>query len=126
MLYQDDVARMSTSVSEAQTGNNKVELIMKEKQLKLNLDKTVFILACRSSQFKIIREEFDKTPLTINGSKMKEAVYEKYLGDIIHAEGNDKSIEKTINNRYWRIFSATLEVKSILNDCRVNTKGGIA
>ena len=45
---------------------------------------------------------------------------------MIHCEGVDASIDASIKSRHWRVTSAIMEIKSILQDCRLNTKGGIA
>ena len=43
----------------------------------------------------------------------------------MHSDGNEASIEHTINERYCRVMSAILEIKSIINDYRVNYTGGL-
>ena len=51
---------------------------------------------------------------------------DKYFVDMIHCGGIEASIDATIKNRLWRVTSAIMEIKSIIQDCRLNTKGGIA
>ena len=106
LLYQDDAARICTTVVGAQSGNAKVETIMKQKQLELNLDKTVYIFSGKKDQLSKIRKEIEKSPLTINNREMKQTSRDKYLGDIIHEGGSQKSVDATIDDRYWRIVSA--------------------
>ena len=44
MLYQDDVARISGSIKDAQAGNDKMESLAESKLLDYNLEKSCFIL----------------------------------------------------------------------------------
>ena len=43
-MYQDDTARLATSIEEAQKGNILISRAMKIKQLELNVDKSGVIL----------------------------------------------------------------------------------
>lgn len=126
LLYQDDAARLAISVEAAQTGNNKIESIMKEKQLQLNLDKTVFMICGNNEQVNKIKDQLIESPLTMNSLLMKNVESDKYLGDMIHCGGVEASIDATIRNRHWRVTSAIMEIKSVLEDCRLSKKGGIA
>ena len=65
-------------------------------------------------------------PLTFNGNNIREKNQDKYLGDIIHSSGSEKSVEATVNDRYWRIYSGILEIKTIMEDCRIETVGGMS
>ena len=56
---------------------------------------------------------------------MKEKVFDKYLGDYIHSEGTAASVLCTVKNRFGRISSNIIEVRAIIDDCRVNTVGGL-
>ena len=56
---------------------------------------------------------------------MKEKVCDKYLGDFIHSSGPSQSVECTISNRYGRTLLGILETQAIIDDCRINTVGGI-
>ena len=55
---------------------------------------------------------------------MKEKPSEKYLGDLIHEKGLKESVAATIKSREGRINAAILEVRSIIDDFRVQTIGG--
>ena len=72
-----------------------------------------------------MRHTIKSTPLTFNGKTLREKQQDKYLGDIIHSSGLEKSVEATVADRYWRIFSGILEIKTIIQDCRIDTVGGI-
>ena len=71
-----------------------------------------------------MRAIISDNPITLNGTKMKEKKSEKYLGDFFSQEGLAKSIETTINERYWRVLTSIKEVRAILEDCRIHRVGG--
>ena len=71
------------------------------------------------------RKELSNCPLSLCGNPMKEKVSDKYLGDFIHSSGPSQSVECTISNRYGRTLLGILETRAIIDDCRINTVGGI-
>ena len=56
---------------------------------------------------------------------MKEMTQEKYLGDYLHCNGNPDSVAATVYVRSALAVSMVNEIKSVLEDCRVNVAGGI-
>ena len=95
------------------------------KQLEINIDKSSFIILGNKNKVKEIREQIAVTPLTLNNNEIKEKSTEKYLGDYLHKDGNEASIQQTITNRKWRIMSSILEIKIIIEDFRINSIGGV-
>ena len=73
----------------------------------------------------VIREKLQSAPLTLSGFPMKEVQQEKYLGDYLHCNGNPASVLATVNARYGLAVSAIYEIKSVLEDCRINVVGGL-
>ena len=72
-----------------------------------------------------MRTSIQSTPLTLNNRTIKEKESEKYLGDFLHSGGDTESTKCTVNDRYWRIMSSILEIKTIVEDYRNKKKGGI-
>ena len=124
-MFQDDLARLCTTVHGAQAGNDRIDTVMNLKQLKLNIDKSSFLLLGRKTQIEKIRNIIEKDPLLLSGEIIKEKSDEKYLGEYIHSEGLSKSIDFTVQKRYWLTLSAIMEIKTILNDYRIHVPGGI-
>ena len=87
----------------AQHGNELVSLVMETKLLDFNLDKSFYL----------------------SGFPMKEVTQEKYLGDYIHQNGNPDSVMATIKARSGLVTSAINEIRSVLEDCRINVVGGL-
>ena len=63
--------------------------------------------------------------LTIDGSEVKVKSEDKYLGDYLHTGGLAKSVEVTVNKRYGVCLNEVLELKSVLDDFRMQSLGGI-
>ena len=90
----------------------------------MNADKSFFILFGNKKRVESIRSLINENPLVLDGEIFKEKTSEKYLGDHIHSDGLAKSAEVTIEKRYWPAVSAMMEVKTILDDYRVNVVSG--
>ena len=125
LCFQDDVARVCKSLQAAQAGCDKMAAVTNLKQLDINVEKSSFILLGNKSRISEIRDEIKLTSLTFRGETIKEKNYEQYLGDYIHSDGLSASVTQTINARHWRLLSAVLEIKTIIEDYRINTVGGI-
>ena len=72
-----------------------------------------------------IKEDLEQNPLIYDGVAIKEKESEKYLGDMLNGNGLSASIASTISERHGRIYSSILEIKTILEDYRANTAGGM-
>ena len=97
LMYQDDTARLATSIEEAQKGNILISKAMKIKQLELNVDKCGVILFGNQKKANLMKKTIKtQKSLTIDGSEVKV----KYLGDYFHTGGLVKSVEVTVNKRY--------------------------
>ena len=125
LIFQDDISRLNSSLENAQAGNIYVESCMESKLLDLNTDKSCYILMGSKKCVKMLESELSVTPLTLCGDKMKGKVSDKYLGDYIHSMGPSASVQCTISYRYGGIVSGILETRAIIDDCRVNTVGGL-
>ena len=125
LIFQDDLSRLSSSPKDAQAGNIFIEACMESKLLDLNVDKSCFIILGDKKMVQNTRKELSNCPLSLCGNPMKEKVSDKYLGDFIHTSGPSQSVECTISNRYGRTLLGILETRAIIDDCRINTVGGI-
>ena len=125
IVFQDDIARISSELRKAQAGNHKLSYIVKEKQLKVHPDKTGYIaVGSKEYQARISREAME-TPLMFGDIITKCKVADKYLGDMIHQGGLVASIEATVEDRAGRITAASYEIKAVLDDYRMQAVGGI-
>ena len=125
LLFQDDIARICDSVEAAQHGNELVTHVMESKLLDFNLDKSCFMVVGKPSVKKTILKQLENSPITLSGVPMKVVTQEKYLGDFIHCNGNPDSVLATMKARYGLAVSAINEIKSVLEDIRINVAGGL-
>ena len=125
MIFQDDLARVSTSAEAAQKGNDRIEKITNLKQLEINIEKSSYIILGNKKKVSEIRQFIQNKPLTLNNKVINEKDSEKYLGDYLHNKGSQESINFTIKGRQWRVTSVILEIKTIIEDCRTHHIGGL-
>lgn len=72
-----------------------------------------------------IENEINQRPLIYDNFNMKQSSEEKWLGDMLSDAGLSKSVEATVKSRYGRILSAIFEIKSVVEDLRMQMIGGI-
>ena len=125
LLFQDDIGRICDSVEASQHGNDRVAHVMESKLLDFNIDKSCFLVVGNDKSKENIRNQLEVSPLTLSGFPMKEMTQEKYLGDYLHCNGNPDSVAATVKVRSGLAVSAVNEIKSVLEDCRVNVAGGL-
>ena len=125
LLYQDDVLRMATSVSSARTGNTKLDVMAKSKQLEMHPDKTCFIVIGKREQILKIEKEIEQSPILFGNFETKKKMNEKWLGDKLSEDGIGKSVEDTVKVRKGRVVAVIFEVKGIIQDYRMQCIGGM-
>ena len=126
LLFQDDSIRFSTTIEEVQRGNILMSNAMKIKQLELNTDKSgVMIFGTKKKVVVIKKLVEDQKYFQIDGLEIKIKVQDKYLGDYLHSGGLAKSVEHTVAKRYGVCLNKILELKSVIEDFRMHSLGGI-
>ena len=125
LIFQDDVARLATDIESARKGNQLLSTMINTKFLEMHEEKSGFLLFGDLKQTKDMETEMSKSPLTFGDFITKREIKEKYLGDQIHEEGLQKSVEATISERKGRITAAIYEVRSIVEDVRMQSIGGL-
>ena len=117
---------MSESVEAAQFGNELVTHVMESKLLDFNIDKSCYMVVGNPKWKVGIMKSLESSPLTLSGFPMKGVIQENYLGDYIHCLGNPESVTATVNARHGLATTAISEIKSVLEDCRINVVGGLS
>ena len=72
-----------------------------------------------------VRSKFELDQLSIGNQMIKAKVQDKYLGDILHEGGLEKSVEATISDRYGKTFAAINEIGVVMSDFRIDAIGGL-
>ena len=125
LAWQDDLGVPNENVSMARNNNKRMEEMLMEKLLEAHPDKSVYIVTGSSSFKKKVREELKNSPLVFGTFNMKEKESEKYLGQVIHSGGLEKSSLATVQERIGRIKGATLEIKSIIEEFTMQSLGSL-
>ena len=124
LMFQDDILRGTGSVLSARAGNIKVAAVMRSKQLRLNQDKTGFIIFGKKKQVEEARKEIKMEPIMCGDFVTKEKVSDKWLGDIFHQDGLAASVSATIEDRVPKVKGAMYEAAAIVEDWRSQCIGG--
>ena len=67
----------------------------------------------------------ESNPLYLGEFPVRRKQYDKYLGQILHTDGVRASVEATIKDREGKVKGAMFEVKSIVEDFRMQAIGGM-
>ena len=67
IVYQDDVARLSTDIESVQMGNMRMEAMAETKLLDFNLDKSCFVVIGKKKKQIEILEEVQNNPIMLCG-----------------------------------------------------------
>ena len=99
---------------------------VKIKQLELNVDKSGVIIFGNKKEVDKIMNNVEKDKcLSIDGLPVKVKLQDNYIGDYLHSAGLGKSTEATIAKRYGPCLTSILELKSVIEDFRMHSLGGI-
>ena len=126
ILFQDDVARLSLTAAGAQAANSKMECVAATKLLDFNVDKSCYIVIGKKKRRQEIIKQIEANPIELCGSRMKESESVKYLGDYLSCKGLQDSAFLTISRRKRLVSRSSFEIRSVVEDCRSHTVGGIS
>ena len=124
LMFQDDVMRVAEGVNAARAGNIKVASTMQSKQLRLNQDKTSFIIFGKKKQKDAARQEVHQSPIMCGDFITREKYCDKWLGDMFHGDGLGECVLATIKERKAKVKSACFEAAAIVEDWRSQCIGG--
>ena len=99
---------------------------MDQKGLKCHPTKTVCI-SVGDKEFRAeVKKQVESEPVMFGDFIVKFKESEVYLGDVIAAQGLEKSVELTINRRLGKVKGAMNEAKAIMEDFQMQAIGGMA
>ena len=117
LLFQDDLLEGSPGVIEARATNVRVAMVMKEKRLGLNEDKSVCLVWGTKKQQEEVKKELIERPLKCGKVTVKMTECDKWLGDYLHCGGLAASVAETIRKRDGKVRGAGLEIAAIVDIC---------
>ena len=125
VMWQDDLCCGNESLEAARSSTAKVDFLVKQRNLRLNEDKTVCLILGSRKQKTRASLEIEENPIKCGNFEVKESQLEKWLGQYISAKGLSDSVAQTVKARESKIRGACLEIANIVNDWRSKTVGGM-
>ena len=123
--FQDDISKPCKDVMSAQAGMTRLAAMLTERGLEAHKDKTCY-LVCGSKKYKEkTNEQLKMMPLMFGDFIAKRKESDKYLGQLIHEEGLEASVEATIKERTGKIKGAIYLTKTIIDTYQMQGIGGL-
>ena len=122
--YQDDIGKPSSGINQAQAANIKMDYLFKEKGLEAHPDKTCFIVFGAKKYKEEVLRQLEYSTLSLGSFPVKRRDCDRYLGQVLHTDGNRASVEATIKERQGKIKGAIFEVKSVVDNFQMQAIGG--
>ena len=98
LTFLDDIGRLSENRDTTQYGNDKLEELINQKNLKFNFEKSNYMIIGSKRLRKKIAHEIREKPLTLCGKTMQEEKSIKYLGEILSSNLTE-SIHQAVSRR---------------------------
>ena len=124
IMWMDDILNSVKGTKEAREANKRVDILMKQRGLSLNKDKSVCLILGSKKQKQDISRELENQPLVCGDFETKEKQQEKWLGQILSAAGLADCVSQTVAAKEGKIRGACLEIAVIVNDWRADVVGG--
>jgi hypothetical protein len=126
VMFIDDILNIAECLNQqARKVNEKIDIIMKQRGLSLNRDKSVFLIICSKKDSQKATSELANNPLMCGEFETKMKSEYKWLGQILSSNGLAASVSSTVLSREGKIRGACLEIAVVVNDWRCNTVGGM-
>ena len=125
MMWLDDVINGAEDLGEARRVNERINMLLKQRGLSLNQDKSVCLIIGSKLQKKKATQELHENPLMCGSFETKEKQQDKWLGQIISSIGLSDSVAKTVEDKEGKIRGACLEIGIIIDDWRARDLGGM-
>ena len=125
MMWLDDIINGAEGLEQARKINERINILMKQRGLSLNKDKSVCLFIGSKAQKKRATEELKSKPLMCGSFATQEKQEDKWLGQIISSSGLADSVAKTVEDKQGKIRGACLEICIIINDWRARNLGGM-
>ena len=125
LLWMDDILNAARGLDEAREANRRMSVLMMERGLCLNQEKTVCIVIGSNKQKKEATAEIKTNPLMCGNFEMKEKQLDKWLGQQVSARGLEDSVWKTVEAKEGKIKAAAMEIAAVVNDWRCRAAGGL-
>ena len=124
MSYQDDTGSICDGAIMARDQAKRIDLMLREKVLDAHPDKSGYLLLGSNKFINNQKKEINKNPIKFEQFDLKEKMSDKYLGQVIE-KNLAKSALATVQDRSGKIKGAAIEIKSIIEDYKMQHFGGL-
>jgi hypothetical protein len=124
-MFQDDLIHVALGIKEAREASRKINIAVKKRGLRLNEDKSVYIVLGTKKQKEKINEELMSKPRMCGDVSMNLKEKDKWLGQPLSAGGRAASVAATVAAREVKIRGAGLEFANFEHDWRSQAAGGM-
>ena len=123
LIFLDDLMRSTSSVEETNSGNMRLNLVIKEMCLQIHKTKSCYIVVGSQKFKRKVEEETKKEAIMIGEQQLKRQKCVTYLGEEIHEAGLEASIEATIDARQGKIRASIHALAALWGDHRMQLVG---
>ena len=113
LVLQDDISKINDKLDQAREGCEKLDEMLKSKQLSVNYDKSKYIVLGTTKFRQSVLKDTKENPMKMGGMIIESSNKEKYLGDYIHEDGCAASISETIKRRIAGLINRCEEIVRI-------------
>ena len=124
LSFQDDIGSPCSDVSMARVQSTFISSIFQEKTLEAHPDKTCYLILGSEKFKKEAQEEMDTCPIQFNKFTLQEKKADKYLGQVIKSNLSESALA-TVQQRSGKIKGATMQIKAIIEDFRMQALAGL-
>ena len=103
LIFQDDVIHGAGGIKEARLANDKMDIVVKSLNLRLNQDKTVCLVMGTTKQKVKVKRELEAKPLMCGNFETQLKDQFKWLGQILSSGGLSDSVSCTVAAREGKI-----------------------
>ena len=116
VMWIDDILNSADCLETARKINVAVDIVMKQRGLSLNRDKSVCLIIGSKKEQQKATTELQAKPLLCGSFETKQTPEYKWLGQILSAKGLADSVARTVSSKEGKICGACLEIAVIVND----------
>ena len=124
LSYQDDVGSICTSVEMARSQACEMTKMLQLKTLDAHPDKSGIVILGSKHGRKKVEKELENNPIDFKKFKLKIKEDDKYLGQILKSDLATSALA-TVEDRAGKVKGAAIEVKSIIEDYKMQAMGGL-
>ena len=125
LIFMDDVIRSSNNVINTNVGNMRLNRMVQELCLDIHPTKSCYLVIGGPNFKRRIQNEVEENPVMFGKILLKREQIVTYLGDEIHEDGLEASVEATIKARQGKVRGSLQALAALWGDYRMQVVGGV-